>query len=62
MEWQWGLMLAFVTVAAAYIARATWRTWRAKPGGCGGGCGCKSAEPQGAESFVNSEQIRVLRR
>lgn len=62
MDWQWGLVLACVIVAMAYIARATWRTWHPKPGGCGGGCGCKSSASAGAESFINSEQIGVLHR
>jgi attachment p12 family protein len=62
VDWQSGLVLACVILAVAYMVRATWLTWHPKPGGCGGGCGCKSTAPERTESFVDSEQIGILRR
>ena len=62
MSWQLAIVIVCVLVALAYIVRATWRTWHPKPGGCGGGCGCKTATPATTKSFVDSEQLGILRR
>jgi hypothetical protein len=40
--------LAIVTLAAAYVARATWKAWAGKKGGCASGCG-KCAAPAAPE-------------
>jgi hypothetical protein len=48
MPWDWQLAatLALVGLAAAYIARTTWKTWTGKKSGCGSGCGkCTTPEP-----------------
>jgi hypothetical protein len=63
MFWQWMIVLVCVAVAAAYVARAAWRTWHPKPGGCGGGCGCaKPIETTGKETLIPAESLRLRRR
>lgn len=64
MEWQAGIVVACVVLAVVYIARATWRTWHPKPGGCGGGCGCATAVPPAAEriTLIPADQLTVRRR
>ena len=64
MDWQIGLTFAGVALAGAYLARAAWRTWHPKPGGCGGGCGCATAVPPAAEriTLIPAEQLTVRRR
>jgi hypothetical protein len=50
MTWDVQLVAAVtvVALAAAYIARATWKTWFGKKAGCGSGCG-KCATPTAPE-------------
>ena len=63
MDWQWIVVLTTVVVAAAYIARAAWRTWHPKPGVCGGGCGCATANKDAVrETLIPLEQLTVRRR
>jgi hypothetical protein len=62
IDWQLAIVIVSVVAAATYIARATWRTWHPKPGGCGGGCGCKSTASEGTDMFVDSERIGILHR
>lgn len=62
MFWQWIIVLACVALATAYIARAAWRTWHPKPGGCGGGCGCATSNKEvPRETLITVEQLRVRR-
>jgi len=63
MNWQLVLVIVCVVAAAAYVARATWRTWHPKPGACGGGCGsgCATAAPT-TETLIPVEQLTVRRR
>jgi hypothetical protein len=37
--------LAIIALAAAFVARATWRAWAGKKTGCASGCGKCSAPP-----------------
>jgi hypothetical protein len=45
VDWQLAIVVMCVLAAAAYVARAAWRTWHPKPGSCGGGCGCAKPAP-----------------
>jgi hypothetical protein len=40
VEWQLVCVSLLIAAAAGYLGRQTWRTWRAKQSGCGGGCHC----------------------
>jgi hypothetical protein len=68
MIWQWLAVIACIIVAAAYIARTTWRTLHPKAGACGGGCGCAKASgdasaPRAAEvTLIPLDQLTVRRR
>lgn len=64
MDWQWIAVLGCVLFAAAYVARAAWRTWRPKAGACGGGCGTGCAAPAEAPrvTLIPADQLKVRRR
>jgi hypothetical protein len=62
MWWQWLVVLLCVALAAAYVVRAAWRTWRPKPGGCGGGCGCAAQAAPPKETLIPSDQLTLRRR
>jgi hypothetical protein len=60
----WQLILVFLSVAAAgaYLVRQTWRTWRGKGAGCGGGCRCDgkaSASKNSDARFIPAEQLTL---
>ena len=60
MFFDWQLLVAWAVVAAAgcYLARRTWRTWAAKKGACGGGCGCTGNRPaNGNTALVSREEL-----
>jgi hypothetical protein len=64
MDWQLLIVLVVVSVAGAYVARATWRTWRGAKSGCGGGCACpggKAASPAGDArgNLISPEQVTL---
>jgi hypothetical protein len=62
MIWQWIAVLLCIALAAAYVARAAWRTWRPKPGGCAGGCGCATANKSVAqETLIPADELKVRR-
>jgi hypothetical protein len=51
------VVTGIITVAAAYVARATWRAWQPS-GGCASGCGkCAPAEP----TLVRIEHLQIRR-
>lgn len=61
MYWQWLIVAICVALAAAYVGRAVWRILRPKAGGCGGGCGCATAqEPK--DTLIPADQITLRRR
>lgn len=67
MDWQLIIVGVIVALAAAYLARAAWRTWTAARGKCGGGCGCaattaNSTKKNGAVTLIPAEQITLRRR
>ena len=66
MDWQLGIVALIVGVAAWYLGRSTWRTWSARKGGCGGGCGCATkatpAEANGHATLIPEEQLTLRRR
>lgn len=62
MDWQLAIVMACVAAAAVYIARATWRTWHPKSGGCGGGCCGKGAQAEAPATFIPAERLSILRR
>lgn len=50
MDWQLAVVGSAVLAAAAYVARAAWRTWAGRQVGCVSGCGkCETParEPAG---------------
>ena len=61
VDWQVIAVLVIVAVAAAYLARVTWRSWRGSKTGCGGGCGCAAkapaAEKNGQAALVTTDQL-----
>jgi hypothetical protein len=62
VDWQLILVITIVGAAAVYLARSTWRSWRASKSGCGGGCGCatKAADKPGLNgktTLISSEQL-----
>jgi len=65
VDWQLAIVIACVIAAAAYVTRATWRTWHPKPGACGGGCGCAKSAPPTTDTEVRLipvEQVTLRRR
>jgi hypothetical protein len=62
--WQWLVVAVCVLLAAAYVARAAWRTWHPKPGACGGGCGSGCAAPAEIpeSKLIPADQVRLRRR
>jgi hypothetical protein len=63
-NWQLPLVLLIVAVAAAYLVRQVWRSWRGARSGCGGGCGCaKNAPPAGGHlTLIPADQLTLRRR
>jgi len=39
MDWQLTVTLVLIVCASCYLARRSWRLWRARKQGCAGGCG-----------------------
>lgn len=66
MDWQLVLVSLIVLVAAVYLGRRSWRTWRGSKSGCGGSCACaskpKAAEGNGRAALIPSEQLTLRRR
>jgi hypothetical protein len=67
MDWQLILVLLIVAAAVVYLARSSWRTWRGRKTGCGGGCSCAktSVAPAGAReggTLIPLEQLSLRRR
>ena len=62
MFWQWLLVALVIALAAAYIARAGWRTWRPNAGGCGGGCGCAASKDRPTATIIAADQLKLRRR
>lgn len=58
MSGQLVLVGVLVTVAAAYLLRAAWRTWAGRLG-CGGGCRCAKKGGEERGTFVAVEQLTV---
>ena len=60
MDWQWALVGLCVALAAVYLARRAWRTWRGRAAGCGG---CKCAAPparkEGTTTLIPAEQLTM---
>ncbi|HEV3263800.1 MAG TPA: FeoB-associated Cys-rich membrane protein [Gemmataceae bacterium] len=62
IDWQLIAVLVIVAVAAAYLARMTWRSWRGSKTGCGGGCGCNTkatpiGEQNGKATLITTDQL-----
>jgi hypothetical protein len=60
MDWQLVVVGLAVAAALGYLVRQSWRTWAARKGGCGGGCGCAKApaeEANGTVTIIPSEQL-----
>jgi hypothetical protein len=53
MTVQWLLVAVVAAIAAAYLARKTWRSWA---GGCGKGCGC-AAPPSRQAGLIAAEEL-----
>ena len=66
MDWQLVIVALMVLVAALYLGRRSWRTWRVSKSGCAGSCGCaskaKPAESNGQATLIPSEQLTLRRR
>lgn len=45
LEAQIWIVAGIIALAAAYVARQSWRTWNPRPGAACGGCGCAKTEP-----------------
>jgi len=56
---QWFAVAVCLFFASAYIVCAAWRTWRARRGSCGGGCGC-GTKTKPAETPKLIDQLSVL--
>ncbi len=66
MDWQWPAVGVSIALAAAYVARQTWRTWSAKKAGCGG-CSCAGktgpASAQDGSTLISPSELTArLRR
>ena len=57
VDWQLGLVLLCVVVAAVYVVRAAWRTWHPAAGGCGGSCGCGPKETAPKVTLISEDQL-----
>ena len=67
MFWQWLVVSIVIGLAAVYLVRATWKTWFAAKGSCGGGCSCAGKSPSDAAAkqaatFIPVEDLRLLKR
>jgi hypothetical protein len=69
VEWQLLPVMLIVAIAAWYLGRVTWRSWRGGKGNCGGGCHCGSAKDtalpsNGSSKLIPSDQLltRLRRR
>ncbi len=56
MDWQLWLVALCLTLATAYLARQTCRTFSAKKG-CGGGCGCGKRADEATKPAAASTRI-----
>jgi hypothetical protein len=57
MDWQLWLTSGCVVLAAAYLARRSWRTWSKSSKGCGG-CGCSAAStPSPAAPLISTNEL-----
>ena len=57
MDWQIGLVLVCVVLAAAYVVRAAWHTWHPAAGGCGGSCGCGVKDAASKVTLISEDQL-----
>jgi hypothetical protein len=67
MDWQLVVVLVIVAAAVLYLARASWRAWRGKKAGCGGGCSCAktpatNTEANGHVTLIPVEQLSLRQR
>ena len=63
MNLQFLIVVTCVLLAAAYVARAAWRTWHPRAGSCGGGCGTGCASPTAPQvTLIPADQLVVRRR
>lgn len=59
-DWQLAMVGLIVAVAAGYLVRKSWRSWRSAGHGCSGSCGCGSKKPQeNAVHFVAADQLTL---
>lgn len=50
--------LALIGLAAAYVARATWRAWAGKKAGCASACGkCAAPAPPEPKGRISLPQV-----
>lgn len=62
MDWQSAIVTVLIAVAAAYLARATGKTWFQSAGVCGSGCGACGQKATAEPTIIPPEQLRVRRR
>ena len=58
-EWQLVIVGLIVAVAAGYLVRRSWRSWRSSGEGCGGSCSCGSKKSDEKVHFVAADQLTL---
>ena len=59
MFWQWLVVGIIALAATLYLVRATWRTWFATKGSCGGSCSCAASADSAAQAGKGVTMIPV---
>jgi hypothetical protein len=57
VDWQLPLVILAVAVAAGYLGRRAWRTWKGR--GCGG---CGAAKAESSVTLVPADELRFRKR
>jgi len=67
MNWQLPLVALIIALSVTYLAFQSYRTWRGRKAGCGGGCSCattpqKNPLPDGVVALIPIEELTLRRR
>jgi hypothetical protein len=56
-DWQLVPVVLVVAMAAWYLGRVAWRSWRGSRAGCGGGCDCAAKPGSDQDRIITPDQL-----